>query len=233
MILIPFLNNPIAKLLALRIIIKTKKHYLMIQRMKNSAQVIADIFEKELSWITAPPTDYTFHQISHMGWTFSTPSAKYEDITFGEWWELDAYFTKFLKYQKESHLDTFLDVLYDVERSGKVFKSTVIKSLPYPYRLDAFRIHAVVREKVFSHFKHLFPQKKSESKKTNSEPVDFTKIHDSTELGHSLLFSLADTPAFQGLETAKASNMWEALTYLDDKAFQAMKAREELESKKK
>jgi hypothetical protein len=233
MILLPFLDDPYAKLLALREVCKSKENYLTIQRIPNSPEVIVDLFRHDLQWISQKPTDFTFKLIHSKGWTFSAPDARFSDFTMEELVEMEIRFNEYLRLQRESALDKLMDVIYTPQaESSKTDRLTAISALPYPYRLDAFRMFAVIHEKIHTSFKHLFPNTKVLSEKDKSKPIDFRKIPKTSDWWTSLLFSLAETPAFQGMETAKEANMWEALTYLDEKAFEAKKAQEARQNNK-
>jgi hypothetical protein len=228
MMLLPFLSDPYAKVLTLREISRSKKDYDMICSLPNSAEVIWDIFNKDLKWLTAHPKEFAFQKITSKGWEFSPPDARFSDITFGQWCEMEIAFNRYLRTQKETAFDKVLSHIYTTHKQGsKCDKLTAISLIPYPFRLDAFRMYVMIREKVLTSYRHIFPKVRSVSENKKSKSVDFRSIPDNTDMWHSLLFSLAETPAFQGMKTAFSANMWEALTYLDEKAFQAAKAREE------
>lgn len=220
MMLLPFLEDPYAQLLALRIICKEKSTYQLINSAPNSSELIVELWEKGFQWITAPPKSYSYPEVKVKGWTFATPDVRFESVTFGQWWAMDSLFTRYMRTQKDSLFDRLLAELYTVKVEGTKEKLEAISFLDYTVRLDAFRVHASVREKVFTHFRWLFPKVKMMSEKADSKPLDFRQIQDSTDLGHSLLFRLAEYPAYQGMKTAQETSMWEAFTYLDQKAFE-------------
>jgi hypothetical protein len=227
MILLPFLDDPYARLLALREVCKSKKDYITLQTIPDSAQVIVDIFHRELNWITEKPKDFTFKLISCKGWEFTTPDPRFSDFTFEDLVNMEIRFNEYLRLQRESSLDHLIDTIYTpLRESDKTDRLTAISLLPYPYRLDVFRMFAVLHEKIYTSFKHLFPNIKSVSEKDTSKPVDFRKIPKNSDWWTSLLFTLAETPAYPGMDTAKKANMWEALTYLDEKAFQQKKTQD-------
>lgn len=228
MMLLPFLSDPYAKILTLREISRSKKDYDLICSLPNSAEIIWEIFTKDLKWLTGHPKDFSFHTLKSKDWTFTAPDARFSEITFGQWVEMEITFNRYIRTQKEAAFDHLLSHLYTVHKEGeKCDKLTALSLLPYPYRLDAFRMYVMIREKVLTSYRHLFPKVRTMSENKKGKPVDFRSIPDNTDMWHSLLFSLAETPAFQGMKTAVSANMWEALTYLDEKAFQAAKAREE------
>jgi hypothetical protein len=240
MILLPFLDDPVAKVMLVRQLCRDRKAYRILFGHPNAAEIIHDLFDKSLRWLQDKPTGFTFPFFSWGGYRFDLPDDRFSDTTFGTLVELDSLFTRYLRSQKESIMDAFLKELYTVIKTGPAPIDQVLADIPYPYRLDAFRMYAVVREKIFTKFPHLFSgspsrslsevEGKGTSKKTPKTPLNFKKIQDSTPLWHSVLFSLAETPAYQGMKTAKEANMWEALTYLDEKAFQAAKEREKHEN---
>lgn len=223
--LLPFLEDPYARLIALREISRSKADYAYLISAPNSAELIVDLFTRGLSWIYEAPTAFAFAEIPSQGWIFTAPDAQFSEIPFGAFVEMDSAFTRYLRSQDERIFDGLLHELYTVKQSGKVDLLQAIHRIPYPYRIDAFRIYCRVREKVFTTYKNLFPKVKIQSKKEGNPNLDFRKIEDSTPLWHSLLFALAETPAYPGMHLAKAANLWEALTYLDEKAFQAEQAK--------
>ncbi len=220
MMLLPFLEDPFGKILALKLICRKKLTYRLISKAPNAAELIVDIFSQGLPWLSDAPKSYSYPVIKSQGWTFATPDVRYSCVTFGQFAELDSLFTRYMRTQKEELFDRFLGELYTVQDQGRGEKLKAIARLDYPVRIDAFRVHASVREKVFTHFKWLFPKVKTLSENEPGKPLDFRKIQESTDLWHSLLFRLAESPAYQGMKTAQDAGMWEALTYLDDKAFQ-------------
>lgn len=227
MMLLPFLDDPFARLLALREICKTRDIYRQISRAGNSAELIVDLFHRGFKWLTAPPKSFSFATVQSRGWVFTAPDAHFELITFGQLVEMDSAFTRYLRSAREPEFDNLLSSLYTVTSSGsKHSKAQAIAAIPYPYRIDAFRVYSAVREKVFTSFKHLFPKVKTVSEKKADKPIDFRKVQDSTPMWHSILFSLAESGAYPGMDKAKSANMWEALTYLDEKAFQQEQLRE-------
>ena len=227
MLLLPFLDDPYARLLALREIAKSKEIYLQLQRATNSAELIVDLFHNGFTWLSAAPKSFAFAEIRAKDWIFTAPDYRLPEGTFGQLVEMDSAFTKYLRTQQESHFDNLLAELYSVKQEGgKSSKLAALAQVPYPYRIDAFRVYSQIRDKVFLSFPNLFPKVDKPSEKTEAKPLDFRKVRDSTPMWHSLLFSLAETPAYQGMHTAKAANMWEALTYLDEKAFEIQKAKE-------
>jgi len=247
MILLPFLDDPIAKMIMLRQLSRTRKAYNIITKHPNASEIIHDLFDKSLKWLQKKPTEFAFPVVKIGNQTFNLPDSKFSEVTFGQLVELDSLFTRYLRTQRESLLDSFLETLYTIQSPILNHKSEIpnlkspilnpkskIPNLPYPYKLDAFRMYAVIREKIFTSFKHLFPHSISEakatSKKDTKKPLDLRKIADSTPMWHSVLFSLAESPAYQGMHIAKAANMWEALTYLDEKAYQAQREREKHEN---
>lgn len=226
MMLLPFMEDPFAKILALQLVCRKKLTYKLITKAPNSAELIVDIFRSGLTWISDPPKSYSYPTVKSQGWIMSPPDVRYSTVTFGQWAELDSLFTRYMRTQKEELFDRFLAELYTVKESGRGEKLRAISRLDYTVRIDAFRVHAAVREKVFTHFRWLFPKVKTLSENAEGKPLDFRKIQDSTDLWHSLLFRLAESPAYQGMKTAQDAGLWEALTYLDDKAFQIEQQKE-------
>ncbi len=226
MALLPFIDDPIGKMLILRAIARTTKDYKLIRTLPNSAAVVYDLFKYSLKWITEQPKGFSFPEVKADGWVFTAPGDRFETVTFGQLVELDSYFTRYLRTQREALLSSFLINLYSVSKQGKTDIQKAVAKIGDPYRLDALRMYGMIREKVFASFIHIFPTPKGTSKKSKQAKVDLRKIQDTTDMWHSVLFSLADSPAFQGMETAKAANMWEALTYLDEKAYQMKKSKE-------
>jgi hypothetical protein len=227
MVLLPFVDDPMARLILLRQICRSRQAYTTITTHPRACEIIVDLFTNSLAWLRAKPKDFTFRHIESQKYWFSVPDARFSEVTFGSLVELDSAFSKYLRTQREDLMNAFLAELYTIDRHGPGSPAKAIEAIPYPYRLDAFRMYAAIREKVFTSFRWLFPNSSKEpSEKEVSKPLDFRKIQDTTPMWHSVLFSLAESPAYQGMHTSKAANMWEALTYLDEKAFQAHKQKE-------
>lgn len=242
MLLIPFINDPYAKLIILREISRSAKDYKLIQSLPNSAEIVVDIFDRGIDWLTKHPRTFVFPEVKAKGWTFRPPTATFEDLTFEQLVDLEILFNRFLRFEiaaqnsvlvpKQTHFDKFLSVFYHVAEAGKMDKLKAIATIPYPYRLDAFRMYCGLRDRIFKRFTSLFPHTSNASEKGVSKAIDFSKIPDNTDMWHGLLFVLADSPAFQGMETAKKAPIWDALTYLDEKALQAVKMKEATEKQR-
>src|SRR5690606_19141316 len=169
--------------------------YKLIMTLPNSAADVYDLFKYSLKWITEQPKGFSFPEVKSGGWIFATPGDRFENVTFGQLVELDSYFTRYLRTQREPLFNSFLINLYSVKKEGKADLQRAVSLVGDPYRLDALRMYGMIRERVFSSFKHIFPTPKGQSKKSKQTAVDLRKIQDTTEMWHSVLFSLADSPA--------------------------------------
>jgi len=131
MILLPFLDDPYARLMALREVCKSKQHYITLQTIPDSAQVIIDIFHKELNWITDKPTDFTFKLISCKGWEFAAPDPRFSDFTFEDLVNMEIRFNEYLRLQRETSFDHLIDTIYTaVRESDTTDRLTAISLLP-------------------------------------------------------------------------------------------------------
>src|SRR5690606_15473989 len=119
MALLPFMDDPIGKLLILRAIARTTKDYKLIRTLPNSGAVVYDLFKYSLKWITEQPKGFSFPEVKAGGWIFVTPGDRFEKVTFGQLVELDSYFTRYLRTQREHLFNSFLINLYTVSKEGK------------------------------------------------------------------------------------------------------------------
>jgi hypothetical protein len=230
MMLLPFMLDPYARLMILREIAKSKANYILIQSLSNSAEVIVDLFHHELKWITDHPKDFAFKTVKSNGWTFQTPDIHFSQFTMECGLEILVRFNEYLRLQKESSIQAVLSEVYETVYEGKCPKSEALAAIDYPYRTDVMRAIIKLQDDIGKRFRHLFPKTVTVSEKSGKKEIDFRKIPDNRDMWNTLLFNLAESPAYQGMATARKANMWEALTYMDEKAFQMSKEKPILNS---
>lgn len=107
-----------------------------------------------------------------------------------------------------------------IEERGKIIGG-VLKD---EHRIVAIATYAHMKKFIIDGAPNLFPQpEESEEKKPLTLPVD------SEPMWEKLLFVLAETPAYQGVATAKAAPMYEALNYLEGKAIENLNSKPQAE----
>lgn len=140
--------------------------------------------------------------------------------TFGMLCRMDSIFSKWMMKQESQHLQNqLLGLIYtnpadyletEIEARGEA----VGKIVSDYDRIVAIATFANVKKFIIDGCPILFPQSEEATEGPTKEP----KLIDSEPMWEKLLFILAETPAYPGMEKAKAAPMYEALNYLEAKA---------------
>lgn len=210
-------NRAFVSFSMLRSICKNLKLFKLLTRSQ-----IRDCFEV-LSFLEDPFPDFIIKTFHHSGQSYINPGAKLENATFYQIVESDAAFTRYMISENAGDLDKFCTQLYRPV-DGADEKS----SLPDLHKQVIFMNYAACRQHFTSLCPNLFPPAdNSEDPEEKKEPV-FTG-----PMWLDLLYALADTPAFQGIEQAKNANFYEALLYLDKKAKENQEMKDRLDQLRK
>lgn len=208
---------------------RNKKLYKQI----TSAQMV-DLFA-ELDFLKEPTTRWFVPSFHHNGFKFyapmqelkgfQLPGDKEGEFTFAKLMYADSYYTIFLLNSQEEYFWKFASHLYMREPSkhGKKITMEDMQMIVINY--------AANRDAVFSRFKHLFPKDQPSDPEISGELSEEVPVKPTGQMWQSLLYSLADTPAFSGIDNAKNAVALEALSYLDQKAKEAEEMKRKLKAR--
>jgi hypothetical protein len=174
---------------------------------------------------------YFFPTINHTD--FTTPADHLQDRSFAQLMFADSYFSKFFiqdYYDKrafppqdptpmsESYINDMIAVLYvtsdKFNESGIQKNSELISLHIKDYERSVFlHSYANVKQFIVDGCPNLFIKPENEEEEIKDKPPV-----DSEPMWQDLLFDLSETPAYQGMLTAKKAPIYEALNYLEKKA---------------
>lgn len=187
---------------------------------KLTEEQIYDI-RKDLVFIDSPWLFFHIVAIKGKHHTYFSPGERMYDLTFQHLIYADANFSKYLITEQPRDLDKFIASLYQPMFEGD--------RIPFiPDNLDPIgedigaALHRHEKQLILTTYVHIRNSimercpalfKSSSEPDNNSSSVEYTG-----EMWRDLLYELADTPAFQGIEAAKSTPIYEALDYLEKKA---------------
>lgn len=199
----------------LRVVCKNLKRFPDIRQDQ-----LIDCFDI-LNFIDEPYTGFIVKSFRHAGKVYAAPARNLDDATFYQVVESDAEFTRYLVTQEEKDLDKFCLKLYrpvdDPGSPAGELDSVAAHTIFYNY--------AACRNHFTGIAENLFPPPDND---TDKKETDRNNIF-TGPMWLDLLYSLADTPAFQGIDKAKTANFYEALLYLDKRAKDNREMKERLD----
>lgn len=149
------------------------------------------------------------------------PEDKLYNLTLEQVAEADAEFSKYMVTKEPQYMESFCRKLYGPCRDARPCVSAD-RSFTDIEQLTILHNYAACRQYFTDRCPNLFPKSGEETHGSASQPV-YTG-----EMWRDLLYDLADTPAFEGLENAKNANFYEALDYLEKKAKEATEMRSKM-----
>jgi len=138
--------------------------------------------------------------------TLGAPDPELKNLSFYELIIADSDFSKFIISKNIQYLDHLIATLYtrEVEMVTRMQSIEVKEAIMINY--------AACRNYFTARCPNLFPKQQKDDNDPPGPP-SYTG-----EMWLNLLYDLAETPAYQGIENAKKANAYEALDYLEKKA---------------
>ena len=178
---------------------------------------------KDLAFINEPW--YFFHIAAIRGkeHVYFSPMEKIHDLTFQHLVYADANFSKYLITEETVYLEKLISILYHPSDGDD--RWPLITENIEPMAIDiGKRIHPHEKQLImvtYSHIRSSILQRcPTLFNVDGSEDDDEGKIEYTGEMWRNLLFDLSETPAFQGMQIAKDTPIYEALDYLEKKAIE-------------
>lgn len=194
-------------LLLIGILRRLRKRPLLVDKI-NVEQAV-DIYN-DLTFLNQPW--YYFPQLQVKGLEIISPEEKLARHTFDHFIYADHEYSSFLLTQETKHLARLAATLYQQNFDKEMVDTIAAKLKVNEWKLSLiFYTYAQVREFVMKRCKTLLP------------PAPVSDNIKPTATGSTWLklkHRLAETPAFQGYETAGRANMYASLDYLEDLAQQ-------------
>lgn len=163
-----------------------------------------------LEFIEKPGIFYVIDNLYLDGLTYRAPKPKLEGMSLWQLIEADAAFSKFLITQDAVDGIMFVKKLYTPfsgRSRNRLHPSIAVPAIALNYSAN--------RQWMTETCTELFPPADDDTVET---PSGSSLSQFTGPLWMSLLFNLADTPAFQGMERAKLAPAMEALLYLNQRA---------------
>lgn len=217
-------SNTYLKNFLLKQLFRSKKIYL-----KTTPEQRVDLFTYEITWIKEFGTVFPIKAYNIGGTIYHAPETQLTDITVERLMEADIALYRFIRSEKTSYLDHFLSMLYTTkgfdfaQPDSRVTLSGVeglSKQIPTHESIAIIRSFMGSFDLLRKQCPTLFPAPPAppESGEKGSSPQGEAgrgKSQDPARSWQRLLFELANTPGYPGMEAAKNALAWEALPYMN------------------
>jgi len=201
-------SNTYLKNFLLKQLFRSRKLYL-----QTTPEQRVDLFTHEITWIKEFSTTFPIPTYRFEGITFYAPEPLLADITVEQLMEADIALFRYLKSERHSYLIHFLSQLYthdqNPDRRGAADPAEVLKNIPDPEKIAIIRSYLGSFDQLRKRCSNLFPTNLHPKKGESVRPPDPAKSW------QNLLFEMANTPGYPGMEAAKNALAWEALPYMD------------------
>jgi len=200
-----------------------------------------DLFTHEIEWIKEFPITFPIKTYQLGGKTFHAPADTLSDITMDQLIESDISLFRYLRSEKSIYIGHFLAMIFTVK--GEVLtdeildqNSAILRKMPEAEIAAAIRSFIGGYNALRKSCPELFPPTpdplKGDKNISNSPPQGGAgggRV-DPSKSWQSLLFELANTPGYPGMESAKKALAWEALPYFNHEQAKLRKQDQALKS---
>ena len=210
-------GNTYLKNFLLKQLFRQRKVYL-----KTTPEQRVDLYTVELDWLKELSPKFPLRELKANGRIFTAPKDGLTDLSIEQLSEADTRLSRYLISERSEYLHTFLACLYS---DGSAFNEENIKTnAEHLAKLEEWQKVSIIRSFVGSRdlltkaCPELFPvhrrdaEDAEEKGKKNKKAF---KAEDTGPLWDALIYDLASTPGYPGVQTAKKANAWEALSYLN------------------
>lgn len=198
--------NTYLKNLVLKHLFRSRKIYL-----KTTPEQRVDLFTHELHWLREQSTTFPIRTYSLAGMLFHAPDALMASITVERLMEADIALYRYLKSERSHYLHHFIAQLYLPATPAPV-DTALFAKLPDHEVIAIIRAYLGCFDALRKRCKMIFPDEDTPDPKSAPKPA---KAKDPALSWQTLLFELANTPGFPGMQSAKSALAWEALPYMD------------------
>lgn len=227
-------GNTYLKNFLLKQLFKSRKIYL-----KTTAEQRVDLFTHEIGWIQDFSTTFPIPSYKLKGKTFLAPAQMLADISVERLMEADIALFRYIHSEKKSYLGHFLAMLYilpGVDLSDEVLSENaeLLLQIDEKEKIAIIRSYLGSFEALRKECQTLFPSEDNPSSRGRDDRGDLKresrKPKDPAPNWKKLLFELANTPGYPGMESAKSAPAWEALPYMNHEQEKILKQNQRLKS---
>lgn len=210
--------NTYLKNLLLKHLFRSRKVYL-----QTTPEQRVDLYTFELDWLRELSPKFPIREFTLSGHTFKAPKDGLTNLTIDQLAEADTRLSRYLISERAEYLNTFLACLYSdgSEWSEESIKanSELLAKLEEWQKVSIIRSFVGSRELLTKSCPHLFPTNPNGGESNSGEAKSPLKggrgVEDTGPLWDALIYDLASTAGYPGVQTAKKANAWEALSYLN------------------
>jgi hypothetical protein len=214
-------GNTYLKNFLLKQLFRSRKIYL-----KTTPEQRVDLYTHELEWMRELSPKFHLPKLSIDGHTFTAPRDGMTDLRLEVLAEADTRLSRYMISERSEYLHAFIAAVYS---SGQAWdpdtlttNAAILGKIEEWKKVSIIRSFVGAREVLTKSLPDLFPEQSrpSEDKEKKSKKI---KAQDTGPLWDALIYDLAGTAGFPGVETAKRANAWEALSYLNHEIKKARK----------
>lgn len=206
--------NTYSKNLILKLLFRDAKLY-----KRTSAAQRVDLYTYELDWLKKPSYHFPIQTLKLKDAHFYAPNDGLTDLSVEQLAEADTRLSRYIISNKAKYLDTFIACLYT--RPGDVHsleciteKSDLIAKAQDFEKISIVRAYLGSRIFIMKQCPNLFPDFEDPSTSSGTGSGSVT-VKDLGPMWDELIYDLANTKGYTGVDTAKGANAVVALRYLD------------------
>jgi len=228
-------SNTYLKNFLLKQLFKSRKIFLL-----TTPEQRVDLFTHETAWIQEFSTVFPIKTINLSGHLFQAPQSSLSDISVERLMEADIALFRFVRSDRANYLGHFLSMLYTV-KGESLTDETIDRNTALLQKLPSHESVSIIRSFIGSfqllrkQCPTLFPPPPAPPKGGESVPSPSGEAGrggstDPAISWQKLLFELANTPGYPGMESAKKALAWEALPYMNHEQAKIQREIERLNS---
>lgn len=229
-------SNTYLKNFLLKQLFKSRKIFLL-----TTPEQRVDLFTHETAWIQEFSTVFPIKAFNLSGHLFQAPQTSLSDISVERLMEADIALYRFVRSDRAQYLGHFLAMLYTV-KGEPLTDETIDRNTTLLQKIPSHEAVSIIRSFIGSfqllrkQCPTLFPViairhggEQSVDQQT-ATPRSSSRGDDPAQSWQKLLFELANTPGYPGMESAKKALAWEALPYMDHEQSKIQREIERLNS---
>lgn len=189
-----------------------------------------DLFTSEIDFLKELTPAFLIPHLKVDGVTFTAPKRGLTDLSIQELAEADTRLSRYLISERQNYLHTFIACLYDdgleLTEDTIDIKARSLAKVSESDKVSIIRSFLGSRKLITAQFPEIFPTSSEPTKPLNTNRPP--KVQDTGPMWDALIQELANTKGYQGMDTAKCANAWEALGYLNREMEKNRKQHEKL-----
>lgn len=205
-------GNTYLKNFLLKQLFRSRKVYL-----KTTPEQRVDLYTLELDWMRELSPKFHFPKLIIEGHTFTAPKEGMTDLRLEVLAEADTRLSRYLISERSEYLHAFVAAVYSAgqpwDPDTLTANAKILSKIEDWKKVSIIRSFVGAREVLTKSLPDLFPS--SSVPEENDKKTKKIRAQDTGPLWDALIYDLAGTAGFPGVETAKKANAWEALSYLN------------------